>query len=290
MLSSLFSSAGRRLALFALACMAAALAACGGGSGAASAVTLAGPGALDSQPWKAVFNGANSLSFNATDCSGLAGAAATAVLTLTRGTNTFTASLVSGSATLGPVSLGSDTEPSRYNLNIGTGDNNNLTLVASVPGQANLQISNNSGITQTLSMSATGAGRIYCNTVTNPLVRSQINLQPAPRMASLLASMPMTTFSSTALGCFSPAGGTYSYAISPQGEVQFDGVPLAANWLETLTNSSAFYSEVGETMSLTQRETAVLIAIRLGIYIRVIASTSADTTTIKHECNPVLIL
>jgi hypothetical protein len=233
------ANARRWLQLTAAACLTALLVACGG-SGGGAAVASVDAGSAENQPWKAVFNGASSLTFNAIGCSGPVGSTDTAVVTLTRGTNTFVASITSGSVTVGPITIGDESEDYVYSLQVGTGTS---TLVR-------LQASTNIGGFDLYSRS-TGPqsiilGAINCNQVTNPLTRAQLSLQPQARLASLLAGSPTAVVSSADRapdGCYVSGGRTHTYAISPQGVVQIDGQTLAANWLDTVNSTNAFYGE-----------------------------------------------
>jgi hypothetical protein len=235
-------SARRWLQLTAAACLTAVSVACGGsGSGGSAAVAAVDAGSAENQPWKAVFNGASSLTFNATDCyDGPVGTTGTAVVTLTRGTNTFVASMTSGSATVGPITFGDESAYYHYSLEVGTGTSTSVYLRAST-SSVRFVINSRSTGPQSISL-----GNIRCRQVTNPLTRAQLSLQPQARLASLLAGSPTAVVSSAETEpscCYLSASSTYTYAISSQGVVQIDGQTLAANWLDTVNDSNAYYSE-----------------------------------------------
>jgi hypothetical protein len=246
-LHSTQTSARRWLQLTAAACLTALLVACGGGGGSSSgsgsgsvAVTEVDAGSAENQPWKAVFNGASSLTFNAIGCSGPVGSTETAVFTLTRGTNTFVASITSGSATVGPITFGDESAYYYYSLQVGTGTSTSVILQAYL-GSVGFQLYSGSTGPQSISF-----GDISCRQVTNPLTRAQLSLQPQARLASFLAGSPTAVVSSAETepsGCYVSGGRTHTYAISPQGVVQIDGQTLAANWLDTVNSTNAFYGE-----------------------------------------------
>lgn len=292
MFNSMFSTASRRLVLFALACTAAALVACGGGGGGGSAaVSPVDSGSPASQPWKAVFNGASSLTYNATGCFGPEGSTDTAVVTLTRGTNTFVASITSGSVTLGPYTIGDDSAYWQYSLQVGTGTNTSVDLNAYLDNMY-FGIYNSNGGQQYLNFDDYAADiYINCEQVTNPLTRAQLSLQPQVRIASFLAGTPTAVVSSVDIapaGCniYTGSGGTFTYAISPQGVTQIDTVALAANWLDTLNEPSAYYSEYVGNYSPTQRYSGIYFVVDsayrgVGLYRNIYSSTDSE---FNHYC------
>lgn len=122
---------------------------------------------------------------------------------------------------------------------------------------APLAISGSTGAgTQTLDVytysSATQSTRyMYCDEVTTPVTRGSLNnFQPQARIASLIAGTPTAVVSSAESypdGCtfydrLTGTSGTYTYAVSPLGDVAFDGSSLPANWLDDL-GSSVQYGE-----------------------------------------------
>jgi hypothetical protein len=231
------TSARRWLQLTAAACLTALLVACGG-SGGSAAVAAVDAGSAENQPWKAVFNGASSLTFNATGCSG--GTTDTAVITLTRGTNTFVASMTSGTVTEGPITFGDESAYFQYRLLVGTGTSTEVDLRAFITN-GELRLNNYDTGPQSIRLN-----NLRCGQVTNPLTRAQLSLQPQARLASLLAGSPTAVVSSADSapdGCYVSGGRTHTYAISPQGVVQIDGQTLAANWLDTVNSTNAFYGE-----------------------------------------------
>lgn len=248
MFSSPFSSAARWLQLFSVACLAALLVACGGGGGGGSLPVSVDGGSADNQPWKAVFNGASNLTYNASQCTGSLGSTSTAVITLTRGTNTFVASVTSGTLTLGPFTVGDDSAFWSYGLSVRTGTNTQAELFART-NDMRLDFYNDTDAQQYVEIyDYVTDGEINCAQVTNPLTRAQINLQPQVRIASFLAGTPTGTVNSADIlpsGCnLNPGGGgTFTYAISPQGVTQFNGQTLSADWLNTVNDTSAYYYE-----------------------------------------------
>jgi hypothetical protein len=238
------ASARRWLQLTAAACLTALLVACGGSGGGSAAVASVDAGSAESQPWKAVFNGASSLTFNAIGCSGPEGSTETAVITLTRGTNTFVASITSGSVTVGPMTFGDESAYYYYSLGVGTGTSTSVNLQA-YTNSHRFEFYTDSTGPQTIRFGS-NFDVIYCSQVTNPLTRAQLSLQPQARLASFLAGSPTAVVSSADSapdGCYVSGGRTHTYAISPQGVVQIDGQTLAANWLDTVNSTNASYSE-----------------------------------------------
>jgi hypothetical protein len=289
------ASARRWLQLTVAACLTTLLVACGGGGsgvgsggGGSADVAAVDAGAADNQPWKAVFNGSSSLTFNATGCSGPAGSTDTAVVTLTRGTNTFVASITSGSVTLGPYTIGDDNTRWDYGLSVGTGTSTRVDLYASL-NNVYFSMYNFDGQSQNVYFNDSVAGYIGCGQVTNPLTRAQLNLQPQARLASFLAGTPtgvVSSVDSAPGGCYMSGGGTYTYAISPQGVTQIDGVTLAANWLDTVNDSRTHYSENASNISPTLRYSYINFVIDSayrGVYlIRDISSSTQSQ--FAHDC------
>jgi hypothetical protein len=283
-------SARRWLQLTAAACLTALLVACGGGSGSGGSAAIASvdAGAADNQPWKAVFNGASSLSFNATGCSGSVGSTETAVFTLTRGTNTFVASITSGTLTVGPFTVGDNSVFWSYSLLVGTGTSTSVDLYASISNRE-FGLSNSNGQSQNVYLNDNLAeSSISCAQVTNPLTRAQLGLQPQARLASFLAGSPTNVVTSADVaptGCNLSSGiGTHTYAISAQGVVQFDQQTLAANWLDTLNDARAFYYESAGGYATDYQYSDIVLAVSGGRSVRLSRFFDGESSSFSHRC------
>ncbi len=261
MTPSLFFSTRRWFQFICAACLAVLLVACGGGGGSAPAVYDAG--SPEKQPWRTLFaSGADTRSLTGTGCTVTVGdslleGASTVTFTLTRGLSGLTVSAVVGSDTLAQVSFDpsvTGTTPKFYALSVPSGTGTLVSLAAFDLERAIFSLGSASpDATQQevfFAYSQDGVNTsIRCDSVVNPLTKASLNnFVPQERIASFLAGTPTATVSSvdiTPEGCTLPgSGSTYTYAVSPQGQIQIDSTVLQADWLNTLATHQGAYTEI----------------------------------------------
>jgi hypothetical protein len=217
-------------------------------------------------PWKSLFSpGSNELVLTATDCTSeindrngggdgfiTRSNPIITTLTLSLGTSTFIAKVVAQGVTLpGEITLGEGTDSS-YILSLPSGTR---TVVRELGAGDNVD-----GVSRTLRLrdysgdatkqrliyvyeTATFSLNLVCSDVTNPLLRSAVNLSFSERLASYMQNSTDNTVNSRALGCSVPAAPSFTYSLSNNGEAKFNGVILAADWLTGADNTKSTYRE-----------------------------------------------
>jgi hypothetical protein len=259
--SSLLSRAGRWLQCTAVACLATLLVACGGSGSAPEAYDAGSP---EKQPWRTLFAaGADTRSLTGTGCTVTVGGsplegANTVTFTVTRGLTGLTISAAVGTDTLAQVSFDPSvtaTASKLYGLSVPGGTGTLVSLAAFDFERAFFSLS---PVFADATQQQVYLGYVQnevttyisCDSVVNPLTKASLNnFVPQQRIASFLAGTPTTIVSSLDIaseGCTLPggSGGTYTYAVSPQGQIQIDSAVLQTDWLNTLATSPNAYTEL----------------------------------------------
>lgn len=264
-MTSVVSFGARRwLSLFAAACLAAVFVACGGGGTAPAPYDAGSP---ERQPWRTLFaTGSDTRALTGTGCFITSpsiepsDAASTVTFTLTLGTSSFTVTAAVGTASYAASfdPRVSSTQPALYGLNAlgGTSTLVNILVFDLESALFLVNVSSSDATQQRINFAVNvdGAGtvRINCASVDSPITKASLNnFAPQERIASFLAGTPTGTVSSalTVDGSCALSGGsgdtyTYTYAVSPQGQIQIDGTTLPTNWLDSVATSQGYYSEI----------------------------------------------
>jgi hypothetical protein len=260
--SSLLSRAGRWLQCTAVTCLATLLVACGGSGSAPEAYDAGSP---EKQPWRTLFAaGADTRSLTGTGCTVTVGrlpleGASTVTFTLTLGLTGLTISAAVGTDTLIQASFDpsvTNTSAKLYGLSV-PGGTGTLVSLAAFDLESSAFFSLSPALPDATQQQVVFAyvqdrvtTNIRCDSLVNPLTKASLNnFVPQQRIASFLAGTPTTTVSSLDIapeGCTFPggSGGTYTYAVSPQGQIQIDSAVLQTDWLNTLATSPNAYTEL----------------------------------------------
>lgn len=159
------------------------------------------------------------------------------------GTGTATVTLRMEATTL-HVEVATDALPAPFAFAVGPAGRSQfqMTLKGSTPfvelsasdlGNKSIQLFTNEGVPQI--HLANGTAYTNCNLAT-PVRRSQLVAFHTP--ARVMSAMPAQGASGTCAA--SARGPAYTYAVTPLGDVRFNGASLPANWLE---GEHAYYSE-----------------------------------------------
>jgi hypothetical protein len=183
------------------------------------------------QPWKTVFGAATTLTLSATACvsSGVPVDPSTVTLRMqdkdlevTLASSRFAAPVT---FTVGPAA--------RSDFQMILDGGSPLVRLSASAGDNALDLFTLEGVPM-IAFLAAGAG-VSC-TLSNPVRRADlVAFHPATRIRSVV---PASGASGNCAA--SAAGAAYGYAVSPLGDVRFDGTSIPANWLDA---EHAYYSE-----------------------------------------------